>query len=216
MEYPFTSIEYDRMRHLAITIILDYGITAKDYPLDMDNLCKRMNINIVPYSAYTKEEVNVLLKKSKDGFSVPLNKLQRATIYYNDKYGEHLTPARISQTKGHELKHILEEDKDDKEDGLCDYFARYLRCPVPLVKYFGISTKQELISRFAISDEQAGYVLTNVERHIYNFGDKYFDYEVILLKQLLGPSFKIDKSKIMSSHKITNGLFDDLLSHYDL
>lgn len=216
MEYPFTSNEYDRMRLLAISVILDYGITAKDYPLDMDDLCKRMNINVVPYSAYTKEEVEVLLKKSKDGFNVQRTKSNRATIYFNDKYGELITKQRISSTKGHELKHILEEDKDDKEDGLCEYFSRYLRCPVPYVKYLGIKSKQELISQFDISDSQAGYVLTNVNRHIYNYGDKFFDYEVVLLKRQLGFSLEIDQSKIMSSHEVTNGLFDELLSYYVL
>ncbi|MDO4941147.1 MAG: hypothetical protein Q4E33_05605 [Erysipelotrichaceae bacterium] len=210
--YPNRDEEYDRMRKLAISIILDYNITMDDYPLDMDKLCKRMGINVVPYSAYAeKSKFELFLKRSKDGFNVPRNTKHKATIYYNDKYGDHLTPARISQTKGHELKHILEEDKDDIDDKLCEYFSKYLRCPIPILLYLGIDTRQELISRFGISDEQAGYILTNVNRHKYKFNNKYYDYEVLLIKQILGSWNEIEPELIMSSSEETNGLFDDLL-----
>ncbi|MDY5727161.1 MAG: hypothetical protein SPK49_00915 [Erysipelotrichaceae bacterium] len=215
--YPNRDEEYDRMRHLALSVILDYNITIDDYPLDMDKLCKRMGINVVPYSAYAENsKLELLLKRSKDGFNVPGNTTQKATIYYNDKYGDYLTPARIAQTKGHELKHILEEDKDDNDDKLCDFFSKYLRCPLPILLYLGIVTRQELISKFGVSDEQAGYILTNVNRHKYKFGNKYYDYEVLLIKQILGSRIKIDKELIMSNGENTNGLFDELLVNYKL
>ncbi len=144
-------------------------------------------INVVPYSAYAENsKLELLLKRSKDGFNVPGNTTQKATIYYNDKYGDYLTPARIAQTKGHELKHILEEDKDDNDDKLCDFFSKYLRCPLPILLYLGI------------------------------VGNKYYDYEVLLIKQILGSRIKIDKELIMSSGENTNGLFDELLVNYKL
>lgn len=215
--YPNRDIEYDRMRKLALSVILDYNITIDDYPLDIDKLCKKMEINVVPYSAYAeKSKFELFLKRSKDGFNVPRNTKQKATIYYNDKYGDHLTPARIGQTKGHELKHVLEEDKDDIDDKLCDYFSKYLRCPIPILLYLGIDTRQELISRFGVSDEQAGYILTNVDRHKYKFNNRYYDYEILLIKQVLGSWIQIDKELIMSSSEETNGLFDDLLEYYKI
>lgn len=82
--------------------------------------------------------------------------------------------------------------------------------------YLGIVTRQELISKFGVSDEQAGYILTNVNRHKYKFGNKYYDYEVLLIKQILGSRIKIDKELIMSSGENTNGLFDELLVNYKL
>lgn len=215
--YPNRDEEYDRMRYLALSVILDYNITMDDYPLDMDKLCKMMEINVVPYSAYAENpKLELLLKRSKDGFNVPRNTTQKATIYYNDKYGDHLTPARIAQTKGHELKHVLEEDKDDTDDKLCDYFSKYLRCPIPILLYLGIDTRQELISKFDVSDEQAGYILKNVDRHKYRFNNKYLDYEVLLIKQVLGPWIEIEPELIISSSKEADGLFDDLLEFYKL
>lgn len=59
--YPNRDEEYDRMRHLALSVILDYNITIDDYPLDMDKLCKRMGINVVPYSAYAENSKLELL-----------------------------------------------------------------------------------------------------------------------------------------------------------
>ena len=210
--YPNRGEEYDRIRKLVISVILDYNITIKDYPIDIDKLCKRMDINVVPYSAYAENpKLKLLLKRSQDGFNILRNSKQKAAIYYNDKYGEHLTPARISHTKAHELKHILEEDKDDSDESLCDNFAKYLRCPMPLVLYLKIDTKQELISRFGISDEQAGYILTQAKRHKNKFQNKYYDYEVLLIKQIIGSEIKIDDDLIISSSEDTNGLFDDLL-----
>lgn len=215
--YPNRDDEYDRMRKLAISVILDYNITIEDYPLDMDKLCKKMDINVVPYSAYAdKSKFKLFLKRSIDGFNIPRNKEQKATIYFNDKYGDHLTPARISQTKGHEIKHILEEDKNDSDDKLCDYFSKYLRCPIPLLIYLKINTRQELISKFGVSNEQAGYILKNVDNHKRKFGDKYYDYEVLLIKQILGDDCSIDKNLIMNSSNDTNGLFDDLLKFYEI
>ena len=192
-----SSDEYDRMSKLAIAIIEDYGITAKDYPLDIDVLCKQMKINVVPYSAFPDDCIDLLLKKSKDGFNIPRSTKMEATILFNDKYGSHLTQARISQTKGHEIKHIAEEDTDDSEDDLCDYFSKYLRCPFPLVFYYDISTPLQMISMFGVSQEQAIYILSNVRNRKLKYGLGFFEYEIELLKQLLGSDFDEDTVEII-------------------
>lgn len=187
-----SSEEYDRMAKLAISIIEDYGVTALDYPLDMDILCRRMKINIVPYSSYEGADsgrIDLLMKKSKDGFCIPRSSKQEATIFFNDKYGDHLTPARISQTKGHEIKHIIEGDIDDSEDDLCDYFSKYLRCPFPYVFYLKLESAVDIIARFSISYEQAEYVLNNIISRRSKYGNGMFDYEIELLKSLLGKEF---------------------------
>lgn len=192
-----TPTEYERMVDLAISIIEDYNLTIDDYPLDMDKLYKRMKIQLVPYSAYdcNNRAIELLLKRSKDGFYVPQSESSNLTVFYNDIYGEHLTKQRISQTKGHELKHIFENDKDDSEDDLCDYFSKYLRCPTPLFMYLNICSTTDLISKFDLSFEQAGYVINN--KRFKESNRKFYPKEVELLKQLIGPSFNKDDIKIM-------------------
>ena len=96
---------------------------------------------------------------------------------YNDKYGDHLTPARIQSTLGHEIKHIIEEDTTDEEDDLCDHFARYLRCPIPIVIHLGLSTEMELISYFQISVSQARNTLSSLRNRHRIYGNEIFQDE---------------------------------------
>jgi len=193
-----TSEEYDRMSKLAIAILVDYGI--KEFPLDMDDLCKKMKINLIPYSAYENKNVHVLLAKSHDGFNMPRSTESEATIFFNDKYGIS-NDAHICNTKGHEIKHIVEGDIDDSEDDLCEYFSKYLRCPIPYVLYLGIKTEMELISKFGLSSEQAGYVIKGLRNRIAKYGNGYFKYELELLQHLLGD--KYDEKDFIVVEKIT-------------
>ena len=211
MAYPNSAHDYDRMRKLVISIILDYEIKESDFPLDMDALCRRMSIDIVPYSAYSGEKLKIMLKRSKDGFFAPRIPGKNATIFFNDRYGEHLTPARIDHTKGHEMKHIVDGDKDDSEERLCDYFSKYLRCPIPLAEYMGIRSRSGLISKFGVSDEQAGYILEAMRRRRNRVGSSYYDYEELLIRSLLDYDPKIPKQSIINSHGECDGMFDELL-----
>ncbi|MBQ9046675.1 MAG: hypothetical protein IJ120_02135 [Solobacterium sp.] len=180
--------DYDRIDRLARNILIDYGITR--FPLDMFDLCKKMGFIVVPYSSYEKNEeaLQLLLKKSKDGFYFPACNGMPPQIIYNDKYGDHLTPARIQSTLGHEIKHILEEDTTDEEDDLCDHFARYLRCPIPIVIHLGLSTEMELISYFQISSTQAQITLSSVWNRTCTYGNQIFPDEKELLETFIDTS----------------------------
>mgnify|MGYP007069911073 CR=1 FL=1 len=175
--------KYDHVDKLAIDILIDYGISS--FPLDMSELCRKMNINLVPYSAY-ESGVELLMKKSIYGFSAHRTENDNPTIYYNDVYGEHLSQANISSTIGHEIRHILDGDEDDSEDDLCNHFSRMLRCPAVLVIYHGITSQNELISRFGISATQATYVLGAVHNRIKKYGYAFFRYEIEYLQFLYG------------------------------
>ena len=193
-----TSEEYDRMAKLTIDILIDYGID--DFPLDIYSLCKKMQINVIPYSAYEGEERRLFIKKSIEGFSVPRSTENEATIFINDSilYG---TVQRKSHTIGHEIKHIVEEDEDDSEGDLCDYFSKYLRCPIPYVMYLGLTTKVDIIAKFDISDEQAGYVLSGIVYRKVIYGNSYFEYELDLLKHLLGEKFHEEDFEVVEKEK---------------
>ena len=180
--------EYQRLDRLAIDILMDYGINS--FPLDMDSLCRKMNINLVPYSAFDGSE-ELLLKKSIHGFSSHRTEYDNPTIYSNDIYGDHLTPANIASTKGHEIKHIVDNDLDDTQDDLANHFARQLRCPIPLVIYLDINSENELISRFGISHQQARYVLISKRNRCNKYGRTFFPYEVEYLKFYFNDTFLV-------------------------
>lgn len=193
--------EYDRMCHLAIDIYEDYGINAGSFPLDMDYWIKKLGIDSVPYSAYSDHK-ELLLKASNDAFCIPSDGINNPVIVFNDIY-LNLPPSKISSSKGHELKHIVDGDLNDGEDDLADYFSKYFRCPLPYVIYLEINSKPELISKFGISGEQADYVLNNARNRIIKYGVKYFEYELRLFKQLLGDSYKEEDFELI---KIKGGI----------
>lgn len=172
-----SGIEYERVDKLAREILIDYGI--KEFPLDLFDLCKKMGFNTIPYSAVEDDPrmLAIFLKKSNDGFFLPACYNNPPSIVYNDKYGDHITTARIQSTLGHEIKHIVEEDRDEDEDDLCDHFARYLRCPTPIVIYLGLSSEIELISRFQISVSQARNTLSGINNRRRFYGDALFEDE---------------------------------------
>ena len=106
--------EYERLDGLAREILVDYQVSS--FPLDLLWLSKRMGFDVVPYSAYEgSANFPLLLKRSKDGFSYPAGIGKVPTIFYNDKYGDNLTPARIQSTIGHEIKHLIDGDEDDSD-----------------------------------------------------------------------------------------------------
>ena len=66
------SNDYDKMAQLVIDIYIDYNITS--FPVDEKEICKKMGLKLIPYSAYTEKEQELLRKRSEDGFSVLLQK----------------------------------------------------------------------------------------------------------------------------------------------
>ena len=66
------SNDYDKMAQLVIDIYIDYNITS--FPVDEKEICKKMGLKLIPYSAYTEKEQELLRKRSEDGFFCPATK----------------------------------------------------------------------------------------------------------------------------------------------
>ena len=184
--------EYDEMAKLAIDVIRDYDLCV--YPLDAFEVCKKLKINVIPYSSYDEKKKKKLIDLSKDGFCVPRVKNGRPIIYYNDDLSIIISKSRIQSTIFHEIKHILCNDKsDDDKDDLADYFSKYIRCPIPLLIYLDMAEINDVITAFEISYEQAYYVINNIENRKRVYGSQIFDYEVPLLETILKDKFDKDE-----------------------
>lgn len=169
--------EYDRIDKLAIDIFVDYNITT--FPINERNLCQKMGIILVPYSAFEGDRRKILYKRSSEGFfSYGTSKLQ-PIIFYNDTndaiYGN------IRQTILHEIKHFVDEDVDDEEDDLAEHFGRYLACPTPYLIWKNITNVNEIISTFGVSASIACNVAKSVNNRIKKYGYTIFDYELPLI-----------------------------------
>lgn len=103
--------DYNKLETLIYSIYSDYNITQ--LPIDEKEVCQKMGIALVPYSAFGND-CNVLLqKKSKHAFYVRKSKENPPTIYYNDTFA---SPGAIRLSIFHEIKHCICEDNDDHED----------------------------------------------------------------------------------------------------
>ena len=174
--------EYDRVDKLAIDIYLDYGFNS--FPLDVDDVCRRLGLSLVPYSEYTGEDREILHKESPYGFYAPWTKESTPTIFYNDDLAELQSKGCIRQTIFHEIKHYVDEDEDDKDDDLAEHFGRYFPAPTPFLIVKGILNPNEIISRFGVSATIANNISSSVRNRVAKYGDKIFDYEKPLIMLL--------------------------------
>lgn len=175
-----TSKDYERMDRLAISIYKDYSLNQ--FPIDIYKLCNKMGIRLYKYSSFDGDNLELLKKKSNDGFYIPTT--SGAAIFYND-----INPCeeRIRVTIGHEIKHFVCNDtgEDDKEEKLADHFARFLLCPTPYLIYFKIFDIFNIMSVFQISYQAARCAHNALLGRQNYYKDKIFDYEKPLIKMFI-------------------------------
>ena len=181
--------EYDSVAKIAIQIYEDYGLNQ--FPLDPFALCSKMGISVLPYSSLSGELLELSRKKSKDGYSF-IQPNGKSLIIYNDDSTEN-NKFRIEFTILHELKHILDNDyiDDDLHDDLADYFAKFMKCPIPHLIVNNITEIFDIMGKFNVNSSTAEMVARNIKNRINRFGHGIFTYEVNLLKTILGDDFDI-------------------------
>lgn len=174
--------EYDRIAKLAIDLYLDYGFVT--FPLNEEDVCQKLGISLVPYSAYKPDDRKLFIKRSQYGFFNPLTKEAPPTIFHNDD--PQLPRGCQRQTIFHEIKHYVDEDceEDPEDDDLAEYFGRFFPAPIPHLIVNDISNPTEIISRFGTSYTIASHISSNVINRMKKYGKRIFDYEKPLVKQL--------------------------------
>lgn len=171
--------EYNKLDRLIYGIYLDYGISS--FPIDEQELCQKMRIALVPYSAFENDAWSLLLKKSNHAFFVRESTENIPTIYYNDLYE---SKGAIRLSIFHEIKHYICEDEDDKTDDLADYFGRHLMCPTAYLMLKGIDTPNEIVSFCGVSFEAARYTSSNIQSRREKYGYTLMSYERDFIKQI--------------------------------
>ena len=123
--------DYDRMARLAGAVYIDYNI--KGFPIDEKDVCARMGISLVPYSAYSQENRLLLNKRSESSFYMPPTKCSPPLIFYNDNKDKVGSYGNMRRNIFHEVKHFVCGDTDElpEDDDLADYFGKYFLAPIP-------------------------------------------------------------------------------------
>lgn len=172
--------DYDELDRIIYSVYMDYNI--REFPIDEQELCRKLGVALIPYSAFLPNDPKMLLaKKSKQAFFVRESKENPPTIYYNDNYDSE-GATRLSVF--HELKHFVCEDEDDREDDLADYFGRHLMCPTAYLMVKDINTPNEIVAFCGSSFKAAYNASINIKNRRSKYGNKLKDYEKAFIEMV--------------------------------
>ena len=183
---------YDEIDKTIIDIYLDYNIHS--FPINETEICNKLAVALVPYSAFSNDSKSLLCKKSKQGFFVKESRTHPPTIYYNDAIGSF---GSIRFTIFHELKHYIYNDPDDSDDDLADHFSRHFMCPTAYIMMKGLNSPNEIISYCGMSLNAACQAYSGIANRIRKYGQNLFDYEIPLIEHLDPVLLETRKYKII-------------------
>lgn len=163
--------DYDKVDKLAYEFLSDYEIF--EFPIDINKLCKKLGINLIPYSAFVKKK-ELLLRLSDNGFSF-INPVTRVgSIFIND---EHPSSGSIIFTCLHEIFHLFGDDEFYADEKLADHFAQTAIAPPVILIKKGIINIDEIVSMFGTSWETGGYIANKIINRILADKWKALEYE---------------------------------------
>lgn len=162
---------FENAKLVITSLIEDYEIR---YPLDLYDLCKKMEFELIPYSKYS-EHIELFKKHSNDGFSKYHENRKTWTIYYN----EEVEPKeRIKFTIAHEIGHILLQTSDER---LANFFAGYLLAPVILIIEYKLYSEEKIMDYFKVGYKCAKSCLNRVLSRVIHEAP-FTDYEKYIIE----------------------------------
>lgn len=177
--------KYNDMAKLVSDIYIDYDI--RTFPINVEEVCKKMQIVLLPYSYYEPEHRALLKKESTSSFYIRPTTKNPAMILYNDDIKKVGSLGNVRRNVMHEIKHyVCEDTQDNPEDDLADYFGKYFLAPIPYLIVKGIDNLNDIMCTFGVDETMARSILNNVNNRKKKCGKKIFKYEIPLLKHLLG------------------------------
>lgn len=182
---------YNSIVEEIIQIYLDYDI--KSFPLDLDNICRKMGVALIPYSECGHEANQLLLKRTKKGFFVRGSQGNPPTIYYNDS--SEISIGEMRFTIAHEIKHYVYNESSDDEtiDDLADYFARFFLCPIPYLIVMNLTEPNAIVSHCNVSLTAAINASSTIRNRKASYKSTIFDYEEPLLEHLVPSEYFVYK-----------------------
>lgn len=149
-----SDVLFENAKKIIADIIEDYEVK---YPLDIFDLCSKLEFDVIPYS-YFREHKELLLKQSNDGLSLYQEERKKYCIYYNDAIE---SEDRIKFTIAHELGHIFLQTSDER---LANFFAGYLLAPVILIIEKGFDSEDKIMEYFKVGYQCASASLKRARR----------------------------------------------------
>lgn len=108
-----------------------------------------MNVNVIPYSAFTVSRRELAIKLSPDGFAAFESGKWRICV--NDD--ENIAFGRRNFTILHELGHIVlkHTEESDLADAEANFFAKFAQCPPILIYQYGLTSVGDIMEHFGVT-----------------------------------------------------------------
>ncbi len=177
MSIRLTSRRCEEIKRIVVRMYRRYHIYS--IPINGFELAAKMCIKVMPYSAFPASKRKLMLKQSKDGFSV-LFDTGKWHIYYNDD----MPFGRINNTIMHEIGHITLDHTEDSElaEKEVNFFAKYALVPPVLLERLSDQSVENIATVFGVSLEAA----YNAKRYYWKWlhfgGEAYTPYESETMK----------------------------------
>lgn len=176
MSITISNQRYEEIKRIIVNMFVKYGVSC--VPINGFEIAHKMSIKVIPYSSIATSKRWLLIKKSKDGFSVEKTNGQWY-IFYNDEkdYG------RVNHTIMHEIGHIVLDHTEDSElaEKEVNFFAKYALAPPVLIHKLELNTPKNISRIFEISYEAACYAYGYYQKWLQRYYGSYTDYEHRLL-----------------------------------
>ncbi len=154
------------------------------YPLSVHNLAQALKIKLIPYCCLTEEEKILAIKASNDAFLC--EKGYDVFIFFNDSIFEERREMSILHEIGH---YILEHNHDSYKSNMIKeaeaaFFAKYIKAPPPLINLLPNISLWAIRSTFKLSEQAAGFALSNYKKWKKYSQGKLKNYETILVNHI--------------------------------
>ncbi|MBP3365927.1 MAG: ImmA/IrrE family metallo-endopeptidase [Treponema sp.] len=155
-----TGERYEEIKEVVADMYEDLGYT--EFPVNVYELCHRLGIRLIKYSALKPDCTEYSMHCSDDGFL--LFNIDRGCyqVYYNDR----MPPERIRFTIMHEIAHImLEHTKHTaKNEQEANFFAKTALVPLGMIYKLRLSNSFEIADTFGISIEFARNIVAQYNK----------------------------------------------------
>lgn len=164
----------------------DYQIG--EYGFDPIKLCKDMGYLVLPYDSFLegtkRDQIYLLEKQDKDGFSWFNPKTGKCEIYYNNNRKPWLRHKfTIPHELGHiEFGHVFKKRITKRMEDVANEFSRQLYVPQIVLYKKNIMTVQEIMYTYDITKDFASIALDRLKNRLKYHGSNFSDHEYRLLE----------------------------------
>ena len=171
MAFRLSDKRCEEIKEIVVSTFEELNI--RRIPISAFEMATKLGAIVIPYSSKSERTRRLMMKESKDGFSVKKDGVWY--VFYNDAKSYR----RINNTLTHECGHIVLDHTEESElaEAEAKFFAKYALAPPVLIHKLALKDACEIYEHFDISHEAATYAFSYFQRlSRYAVGNATMEY----------------------------------------